>query len=210
MGSYQNLDGSLFDPIPQSVYDHNTPGGKWTGTKESLPFMTLNYVTGPGGNHYADREDYNRKLSEKAYHNPAQKFPSMVDIKTSAHAGEDVAVFAKGPWGKLVSGVHDQTSLYYIMKKAMTDVPVNTFIPQPIHETIPPKVPEQASTSFFNASAIYFYVLIALLLIEAVVIICGVRTILRLRKEVTHMDMTTSMAASFMVNGTGKNNAYLA
>lgn len=36
------------------------------------------------------------------------KYPKMVDLKDETHGGEDVMVFARGPWAHLFSGNYEQ------------------------------------------------------------------------------------------------------
>ena len=37
-------------------------------------------------------------------------FPGAVPLEKETHGGEDVGVFARGPWAHLVHGVHQQVS----------------------------------------------------------------------------------------------------
>ena len=41
------------------------------------------------------------------------RFPSTVPRSTESHAGEDVAVFASGPWSHLFNGVYEQSAIPY-------------------------------------------------------------------------------------------------
>ena len=40
----------------------------------------------------------------------------MID---ETHGGEDVAIFAGGPWAHLFQGVHEQNYIYHVMRHAL-------------------------------------------------------------------------------------------
>lgn len=46
-------------------------------------------------------------------------FPGMVPIYSETHGGEDVAVFAHGPWQHLFTGSYEQNLLPHLMGYAM-------------------------------------------------------------------------------------------
>jgi alkaline phosphatase len=46
------------------------------------------------------------------------QFPSIVPRKLAAHGGEDVAIFARGPFSHLFSGVMEQNTIPHIMAYA--------------------------------------------------------------------------------------------
>ena len=41
-----------------------------------------------------------------------------VKLDSSTHSGEDVSVYANGPWSHLFHGTHDQTYVYHVMEFA--------------------------------------------------------------------------------------------
>ncbi|XP_065292500.2 alkaline phosphatase-like isoform X1 [Dermacentor albipictus] len=76
------------------------------------PRTVLNYAVGPG-----HRRDYsNLTLEETSREDFA--FPSAYWEKAGTHSGEDVAVFAYGPYAHLFSGVHEQTYIYEVIRYA--------------------------------------------------------------------------------------------
>lgn len=52
-------------------------------------------------------------------HSPTDKnnyaYPSMVPLKSETHGGDDVAVFARGPYAHLFTGVLEQNTLPHFM-----------------------------------------------------------------------------------------------
>ncbi|KAM3957553.1 LOW QUALITY PROTEIN: alkaline phosphatase [Aphomia sociella] len=73
---------------------------------DNLPYMTLSYANGPG---YRTREQFGRSnLGLEDIKSLNFTFPSLVPIPRETHGGEDVAVFAKGPWSHIFSGSYEQ------------------------------------------------------------------------------------------------------
>ncbi|XP_075747606.1 alkaline phosphatase, tissue-nonspecific isozyme-like isoform X2 [Rhipicephalus microplus] len=72
----------------------------------------LNYAVGPGF-----KKDYSNLTSEETSHEDFV-FPSVYPEKAGTHSGEDVAVFAYGPYAHLFSGVHEQTYIYEVIRYA--------------------------------------------------------------------------------------------
>lgn len=46
------------------------------------------------------------------------KFPAMVPLSSETHGGDDVGVFASGPWAHLLSGVIEQNVIPHVMAYA--------------------------------------------------------------------------------------------
>ena len=45
----------------------------------------------------------------------AYKYPSMVPLTSETHGGDDVAIFARGPYAHLFTGVLEQNTLPHFM-----------------------------------------------------------------------------------------------
>nr|AUH25164.1 alp5 [Chilo suppressalis] len=69
---------------------------------DSLPYTILSYANGPG--YRPDRQ--NILLDD--INNLNYSYPSSVPMVRETHGGEDVAVFAKGPWAHIFSGNYEQ------------------------------------------------------------------------------------------------------
>lgn len=87
---------------------------------DNLPYMTLSYANGPGfkkfynaKKHY--REDPTEVLDNFEDEDYDLQFPATVSMESETHGGEDVPVYASGPWSDLFSGVYEQSTLPYIM-----------------------------------------------------------------------------------------------
>lgn len=81
--------------------------------------MKLMYANGPGYvNHQSTSEKTRIDLSKINTSANRFRFPAGLQVSTETHAGEDVAVFASGPWSHLFSGVYEQNVLPYLIAYA--------------------------------------------------------------------------------------------
>ncbi|XP_053669575.1 alkaline phosphatase-like [Anopheles marshallii] len=77
---------------------------------DRMPFFTLTYANGPS---YADHfyETGGRRNPDDMrdrYHDPDFTYPAAVPYEDETHGGDDVAVFAQGPWAHIFSGLYEQ------------------------------------------------------------------------------------------------------
>nr|XP_040223109.2 alkaline phosphatase-like [Anopheles coluzzii] len=77
---------------------------------DRMPFFTLAYANGPS---YADHfyENGGRRNPDDMrdrFHDPDFTYPAAVPYEDETHGGDDVAVFAKGPWAHIFSGLYEQ------------------------------------------------------------------------------------------------------
>jgi alkaline phosphatase len=78
------------------------------------PYTTLGYRSGPGA---FDGERPLLSEEDATDHNHLQQ--ALIPKNLQEHTGEDVAVYAIGPWAHLVAGTMEQNVIYHIMKHAM-------------------------------------------------------------------------------------------
>ena len=45
---------------------------------------------------------------------------ALIPMSSETHSGEDVAVFARGPWSHLFDGLIEQNVIFHVMNKAVT------------------------------------------------------------------------------------------
>ncbi|KAH6943396.1 hypothetical protein HPB50_020893 [Hyalomma asiaticum] len=86
-------------------------GGK-TETADPVQYTILSYGVGPGG--YRPLMNVTLQNTTDIFFRQQAAFPTTM----APHGGEDVAVYATGPWAHLFSGVHDQTYIPYAMAYA--------------------------------------------------------------------------------------------
>jgi alkaline phosphatase len=73
-----------------------------------MPFFTLNYANGMG--FFDHFQPTGGRVDPNGMHYERLDFrqPATVPLEDETHSGEDVAVFAEGPWAHLFTGVYEQ------------------------------------------------------------------------------------------------------
>ncbi|KAH8418205.1 hypothetical protein KR222_000598 [Zaprionus bogoriensis] len=87
-----------------------------TKGSDGKPYLPLSYANGKSYDSYYDTEAHERVdpltlLSEQA----DQLFPATAPLESETHGGEDVGVFASGPWAHLFTGVYEQNTIPHMM-----------------------------------------------------------------------------------------------
>lgn len=109
------------------------PTGQTLLAADELPYTTIGYGNGRGGRLLEEPVDalgnesiYTKPvtegrridLSEIDTTDPGYHQESFLPSSAETHGGEDVALFAKGPWAHLVSRTEEQSFIYYVMRHA--------------------------------------------------------------------------------------------
>lgn len=82
------------------------------------PFSVLSYANGPGHSVTFDSKatDNSRlDISDHDLKNPNQLSIATVPLSSETHAGEDVGIFASGPWSHLFEGTYEQNYIPLLM-----------------------------------------------------------------------------------------------
>jgi alkaline phosphatase len=106
--------------------DHGHPTGEPVLAADRQPYTTLGYINGPGYGYfesenarYAGGINSGRNLTpEDDTESSAFHQESLVPFYSETHGGEDVAIYAHGPWAHLFHGVHEQNYIYHVMRHA--------------------------------------------------------------------------------------------
>ena len=81
--------------------------------KNGLPFTTLSYADGPGEAHgHSDLTHTDTTAVD-------YRQEAGVPLWSESHGGEDVALYADGPWAHLFRGVLEQNVIFHVMVEAM-------------------------------------------------------------------------------------------
>ncbi|KAM3621302.1 uncharacterized protein V6R79_009243 [Siganus canaliculatus] len=103
LGGYTPRGNTIFGLAPMlSDIDH-------------MPFTSISYGNGPG---YKLVNGVRENISTVDYKDKNYPMQSAVPLGMETHAGEDVAVFAKGPLAHLLHGVHEQNYIPHVMAYA--------------------------------------------------------------------------------------------
>jgi alkaline phosphatase len=101
-------------------------GGELTLAGDGLPYTTLGYANGPGA-------VFPALAQGAAAPEPTGIRPDLTNVDTAAigylqqavvplssetHTGDDVAIYAWGPWAHLFSGTVEQNYIYHVLAHA--------------------------------------------------------------------------------------------
>ncbi|XP_037075229.1 alkaline phosphatase-like [Pollicipes pollicipes] len=87
--------------------------------EDGLPFTTLYYTNGPNVNHTWNGTHVLRQdLSNVDTTDWEFVQPAGLRRQEETHGGEDVAIFASGPWSHLFHGVHEQSYIPHVISYA--------------------------------------------------------------------------------------------
>ncbi|XP_061394794.1 membrane-bound alkaline phosphatase-like [Musca vetustissima] len=86
---------------------------------DGMDYSPLSYANGPSYSEYVN-EKATQRIDPNLVLTGAAKdvFPATVPLSTETHGGEDVGVFASGPWSHLFTGVYEQNTIPHMMAYA--------------------------------------------------------------------------------------------
>ena len=108
--------------------EENEAGTEHNGTPnlgaDGKPYTVAGYLNGAGsvlieqadGTFSGSRPD----LTEEEATDPDYLQQALIPMSSETHSGEDVAVFARGPWAHLFGGVIEQNVIFHVMNHAVT------------------------------------------------------------------------------------------
>ncbi len=82
---------------------------------DGKPYTTISFGNGPGAKKDGPRAD----LKDVDTKDPDFLQQSLVPFSSETHAGEDVAIFAAGPWAHLFQGVVEESYIFQVMDHAL-------------------------------------------------------------------------------------------
>jgi len=90
---------------------------------DNMWFYTLSYASGPGYSEHTNPSGGRVNPRGNRYTDPTFRRPSTVPEEEETHAGEDVGVYASGPYSHLFTGVYEQNFINHaIMYATCLDV----------------------------------------------------------------------------------------
>lgn len=112
--------------------------GIYGKSQNGMPYSTLSYANGLGY-----KKEYN--LEKEDMKSIDYMYPALVLKEWESHGGDDVAVFARGPWAHIFSGTYEQ-SFIPIAEAHAANIPIpdETAIVDPPQ---PPAPPQDQTTS---------------------------------------------------------------
>ncbi len=106
--------------------DHGHANMQRSVARDSLPYTTLGYRDGPGFAVNAGGDVRYTLPGAPGRHDLSNVDPThpdfhqeaLVPLQSEGHAGEDVAIYARGPWSHLFHSTHEQHYIYHVMRHA--------------------------------------------------------------------------------------------
>lgn len=93
--------------------------------RDRKPYMTLSYANGPGSvnNHNPEltlTDGMSQRLNPLLldYKNKEFAYPGILPLEKETHGGDDVVIYATGPWSHLFEGSIEQSALPHMMAYA--------------------------------------------------------------------------------------------
>lgn len=77
-------------------------------------YETLTYANGPAYDEHWDHDHF-RNLSTMNRTDPKYRHFAPIPLDSETHGGEDVPVYATGPWAHLLSGVFEQNYIAHVV-----------------------------------------------------------------------------------------------
>ncbi|XP_037026003.1 alkaline phosphatase [Bradysia coprophila] len=84
---------------------------------DNLPYATISYANGPGHSLNVNQQG-RTDLLKTNMRDGKYTFPATVPLKEATHGGDDVAVFASGPWAHIFTGTYEQNYIPHAMAYA--------------------------------------------------------------------------------------------
>lgn len=102
------------NPILGLVIPPESENGEVKLAEDGKPYTTVGYQNGPGA-----ISGERKHLTQEEVLDPTFKQQSAYPTSSETHGGEDVALFAVGPWAHLVHGTIEQNVVFHIMDHAL-------------------------------------------------------------------------------------------
>jgi alkaline phosphatase len=117
MAGYPWRGNPILGKVVGSGDDRETADQEPARARDGRPYTTLGYANGPGGA-VAGTEGQRRDVYTVDTTNPNYRQYAGVPLLDETHGGEDVAIFAGGPWAHLFHQTHEQNYIYHVMRYA--------------------------------------------------------------------------------------------
>lgn len=86
---------------------------------DDLPYSILSYANGPGfWQTYAEETGRLNLQKTAEFNDPELQYAATVPLDSETHGGDDVAVFASGPYEHYFTGNYEQSNIPALMAKA--------------------------------------------------------------------------------------------
>lgn len=113
IAGYPKRGNPILGLVRQNAYN-DVEDGALSMAQDGKPYTTLGYANGPGA-----VDGVRATLNEADVLDPKYRQQATVPTRSETHAGEDVAIYAKGPRSYVVSGVVEQSYIHDAVRYAL-------------------------------------------------------------------------------------------
>ncbi|WP_370337942.1 alkaline phosphatase [Parvularcula marina] len=109
--------------LVKGVDDDGAPADDFAKASDGKPYTTLAYGNGPGSpfaGHKDDEAVTRPTVTEEEAMDIDYRQQSIIPSYSETHGGQDVPIYASGPQAHLLTGVVEQSFIYYVMREALT------------------------------------------------------------------------------------------
>ena len=107
--------GNPINGVVKTNNEHGQPLSEPSRLEDGQTYTSMNYRNGPGAVSVPRPDITELEALSKDYLQQA-----LVPLESETHGGEDVAVYAVGPFAHLLGGTMEQHWIYHLMRYAMT------------------------------------------------------------------------------------------
>lgn len=126
MGGYATRGNDILGTVVGND-NHGLASDNPSLADDGLPYTALGYRDGPGfaehmggvTRHRAPIAGGRHDLTQVDTSHPDFHQEALVPLASEGHTGEDVAIYATGPWAHLFRGVQEQHYIYHVMRHAL-------------------------------------------------------------------------------------------
>ncbi len=87
--------------------------------KDGKPYTVAGYITGTEESSVIGKTDERDDLTNEQVMDPDYHQESLIPLNYEEHGGQDVAVYAIGPWAHLLTGTIEQNFIFNVMMHAV-------------------------------------------------------------------------------------------
>ncbi len=118
-GRGSKVDGLCYEIDPAGVRHLDRP----VLADDGKPYTVIGYLNGPGAFHKkgitADFPGRRPDLTSAEAQDPDYTQQALIPLALETHSGEDVAIYARGPWAHLIDGTVEQHYIFQVMLYAV-------------------------------------------------------------------------------------------
>jgi alkaline phosphatase len=148
-------------------------GAPEVSNEDGLPYETMSYSNGPSyPSTFNEDQTARRDISQQDMKNPTRRYSSTVPLSSETHAGEDVGVYASGPWSHLFVGSYEQNNIPVLMSFAAKiglyaeELKADNTTERPSNSTLRPETTSTDSATVTSISAVLISIGIALTIVQ--------------------------------------------